>query len=58
MKQKQSQGYREETCGCQGEGMGGRMKQAGINSCEVLYIEQINDKVLLYSTENYIMIIL
>ena len=51
MKQKQSQGYREETCGCQGEGMGGRMKQAGISSCEVLYIEQINNNNFSLTTQ-------
>ena len=31
----------------------GKRKKAGISSCEALYIEWINEKVLLYSTENY-----
>ena len=38
-----------------GEGVGGGMERAvGISRCELLYIEWINNKVLLYSTENYI----
>ena len=28
--------------------------EAGISRCQVLYTEWINNKVLLYSTENYI----
>ena len=37
------------------EGVGGGMKwEVGISRCKVLYIEQINNKVLLCSTENYI----
>ena len=37
------------------EGVGGGMEwEAGISRCELLYIEWINNKVLLYSTENYI----
>ena len=32
-----------------------RMKwEVGISKCKLLYIEWINSKVLLYSTENYI----
>ena len=38
-----------------GEGAGERMEwEAGVRRCELLYIEWINNKVLLYSTENYI----
>ena len=35
-----------------GEGRGGM--ECGISRCKLLYIEWINNKVLLYSTENYI----
>ena len=56
MKQKQTHTYREQTCGCQGGGwVGGRMDWAfGISRCKILYIEWINNRVLLYSTGNYI----
>ena len=38
-----------------GEGIGGRMEwKIGVSSSELLYIEWINNKVLLYSTENCI----
>ena len=38
-----------------GEGVGGGMEwEAGVSRCKPLYIEWINNKVLLYSTENYI----
>ena len=38
-----------------GEGVGGGMEwEAGNSRCKLLYIEQINNKVLLYSMENYI----
>ena len=43
--------HREQTCGCQGEGMD---REFGISSCKVLYIEWMDNKVLLYSTGNYI----
>ena len=29
-------------------------KEVGVNRCKPLYIESINNKILLYSTENYI----
>ena len=36
-------------------GVGGRMEwEVGVSRCELLYIEWINNKVLLHSTENYI----
>ena len=56
MKQKQNQGHTEETCGCQGGGGRGRRKdwEFGISRCEQLYIGWMNNKVLLYSTGNYI----
>ena len=55
MKQKQIYGYREQTCGCQGGGGGGGKDwEFGISKCKLLYIGWINNKVLLYSTGNYI----
>ena len=37
-----------------GEGVEGGMEwNVGVSRCELLYIEWINNKVLLYSTENY-----
>ena len=41
---------REQTC-CQGEG---KDWEFGISRCKLLYIGWINNKVLLYSTKNYI----
>ena len=38
-----------------GEGVGGGMEwEVGVSRRKLLYIECINNKVLLYSTENYI----
>ena len=54
-EQKQTHRYREQTCGCQGgEGGGGKDWELGITRCKLLYIGWIKNKVLLYSTENYI----
>ena len=37
------------------EGIGGGMEwEVGVSRCKLLYVEWINDKVQLYSTENYI----
>ena len=37
------------------EGDGGEAEwEVGVSRCKLLYIEWINNKVLLYSTENYI----
>ena len=54
MKQKQTHRHREQTCGCQGVGGGGMDWEFGIRRCKLLYTEWINNKVLLYSTGNYI----
>ena len=55
LSMKEKQIHREQTCGCQG---GGAWRKDGlrvqINRCELLYIEWVNNKVLLYSTGNYI----
>ena len=54
-KQKQIHKHREQTCGCQGEGGKGEKDwEFEISRCKLLYIEWINNKVLLYSTGNYI----
>ena len=54
IKQKQNHRHREQTGGFWGEGLEGRMEwQVGVSRCKLLHIEGIN-KVLLYSTENYI----
>ena len=38
-----------------GEGGGGGMEsEIGVSRCKLLYMEWINNKVLLYSTQNYI----
>ena len=37
-----------------GGGKGGKEWEFGISRCKLLYIGRINNKVLLYSTENYI----
>ena len=53
MKQKQNHGHREQTGGCQGGGVWEGMEwEAGVSRCKLLYMEWINNKVLLYSTEN------
>ena len=55
MKQKQNHGHREQTGSCQGGGgWGGMEREVGVSRCKLLYIEWINNKVLLYSTETYI----
>ena len=54
-KQKQTHRHRQQTFGCQG-GEGGREMtwEFGLGRCELLHIDWINNKVLLYSTGNYI----
>ena len=54
MKQKQTHKHREQTCGCRGWGGGGMDWEFGISRRKLLYIQWINNKVLLYGTENYI----
>ena len=54
MKQKQTHRHSDQTCGCQGGWGEGRNWESGISRCKLLYIEWINNKVLLYSTGNYI----
>jgi len=41
--------------GAMGKGVEGGMQwEAAVSRCKLLYIERINNKVLLYSTGNYI----
>ena len=55
MKQKQKHGHRDRLVVAKGEGAEGGMEwEVGFGRCKLLYIEWINNKVLLYSTENYI----
>ena len=45
----------EQTCACQGEVVGRGMGwEFGISRCKLIYIEWINNEVLLYSTRNYV----
>ena len=54
MKQKQTPRYREQTKGCQEGFGGGKDWECGINRCTLLCVREINNKILLYSTGNYI----
>ena len=56
LSMKQTHRHREQTCGCQGGGWdgGGKDWEFGISRGKLSYIEWINNKVLLYSTGNYI----
>ena len=54
-KQKQTHRHREPACGCQRWGVGrGKNQEFGVDSCKLLHLEWISNRVLLYSTENYI----
>ena len=54
MKHKQTHRHREQTCGCQGVGWGRDGVEFVISRCKLVCIEWKNNKVLLYSTGNYI----
>ena len=55
MKQKQTYRHREQTWLPRGsEGGGGLNWEFVVSRCKLLYIECIHNKVLLYSTGNYI----
>ena len=49
MKQKLTHKHREQTCGCQGGGGWEMDWECGISRCKLVYIEWINNKVLLNS---------
>ena len=46
--------HREETSGCQGGAGGGMDWGFGVGRRQVLHLEWINNKILRYSTGNYI----
>ena len=49
MKQKQTQGHREQTCGGHGKGgWRGNSWEFGISRCKQVYIGWINNKILFY----------
>ena len=54
-KQKQTQTWRTGLWLPRGRGCGGRLdREFGVSRCKLLHMEWINNKVLLYSTGNYI----
>ena len=58
MKQKRTSRHREQTCGCLawvgGGCRGGMDWEFGSSRWKLLYIEWVNNKVVQYSTGNYI----
>ena len=46
-KQKQAHRHREQTCGFQGGGGRGMDWEFGISRCKLVYIEWMNNKVLM-----------
>ena len=52
-KQKQTQGHREQNCGCQGGG-GGMDWECGVGRCTPLHLEWIRKEVLLYIVQGTI----
>ena len=54
MKQKQTHRHREQICGCQGGGEGGKDWEFGISRCKLVHRGWIKNNVLLYITGNYI----
>lgn len=53
-KQKQTHRHKEQTCGCLGGGSGMDC-EFGISRCKLLGLEWMSNKILLYSTGNYIL---
>ena len=54
-KQKQPHRHREQTSGCQWGKVGGVMDwEVRLSRCKVLHTEGMDNKVLLYITENHI----
>ena len=55
VKQKQTYRHRKQTYGYQGQrSEGGISQELGISRYKLLYIKQVNNKILLYCTWNYI----
>ena len=53
-KQQQTRRHREQTCGYQVRGGIGMVRELGFGRCKLLHLELIGNKVLLYTTGNYI----
>ena len=54
-KHKQTHRHRQQSCGCPGEGdRGGMDWEFGISRCKLVYLEWINNNVLMYNTGNSI----
>ena len=54
-EKKKTHRHREQTCGCQREGGKSRMDgEFRVSRYKLSHLEWINNKVLLYSTGNYI----
>ena len=52
---KETRGFGEQTCGCQGGGGGSGMDwESGVNRYKLLHLEWIINEILLYSTGNYV----
>ena len=54
MKQKQTHKFIEQICGCQRKVGRGKNWGFGTSRCKLLYVWCINNRVLLYSSGNYI----
>ena len=55
---KENHGLGEETFSCQGgEGWSGMDWEFGVNRCKLLPLEWISNEILLYSTGNYIQLL-
>ena len=56
LSMKQTHRHREQTRDCQGgRALGGGMGwEFGISRCKLLYIEWVENKILFYSTGNYV----
>ena len=56
-EKKQTHGYGEQTCSCQGGGGGGESGmdwEFRVSRCKLLHWEWISNEIMLYSTGNYI----
>ena len=54
-EQRWTHRHRDQPCGCQGDEGGRRMdREFGISRCKLVYIGWVNNKVILYTTRNYI----
>ena len=55
IEQKQTHRHAQQTCGCQGGGGGGGMYwEFGVHRGKPLYLDWIDNEVLLYSTRKYV----